>query len=610
MCGLVAAVGQRDVAPILLEGLRRLEYRGYDSAGLAVLDRSGHLTRQRVCGKVHQLIEHISEKEVLGALGIAHTRWATHGKPSEQNAHPHMYQDKVALVHNGIIENYEDLKKTLKAQNQQLVSDSDSEVIVKLIGLELEQGHDLLQAMQNTVVKLKGAFALAVISIDAPHKVVVARRNCPLIIGVGIGEHFIASDSLALLGTTQTFMSLEEGDVAEVFRDRVNIFDADQQPVTREKREISMSLQTMERGHYRHFMQKEIFEQPQAVSACLGSRVGDGQILDNVFGVGASEAFDRTTGIHIVACGTSYHAGLVARYWIENHLGLACSVEIASEYRYKQQVVPKGTLFVCLSQSGETADTLGALKKAQSQGYCGTLTICNVPESSLVRESMYAFLTHAGVEVGVASTKAFTTQLTGLLMLMVCIGRRNGLSQADQHKWVNALRALPGRVKKILEVDKEIQKLAPRFQDKRHALFLGRGDLYPVALEGALKLTEISYIHSQAYPAGELKHGPLALVDNDMLVVALAHKGELLDKLISNLQEVKARNGQLIIFSDVENPFFDDPHVRVIRVPKMDSLLAPILLTIPLQLLAYHVAVLKGTDVDRPRNLAKSVTVE
>lgn len=598
MCGIIAGIAQRDIAPILLEGLKRLEYRGYDSAGLAVINEAGQLERLRVCGKVKQLYDLHEKQPALGKVGIAHTRWATHGKPSELNAHPHMFQDKIALVHNGIIENYLSLKETLLKKGIHFSSETDSEIVVQWIGL---CGKDLLSAVQETVAQLKGAYALAVVSQAEPGKVIAARQGSPLVIGIGINEHFIASDSLALLPVTQDYVVLEEGDVAEITRDQYVIYDKNCHLVERPVRKASLSMQSADRGQYRHFMQKEIFEQPEAVRQAISGRL---PVHDAVFGEKARECFDKTKLVQIVACGTSFHAGLVAKNWIEKIVRLPCQVEEASEFRYRNPVVLPGTLLVVISQSGETADTLAALRGATAKEYCGKLAICNVPESALVRESEFVFLTHAGPEIGVASTKAFTTQLVGLLMLVHCLGKGNNPAI------VQALQNLPQGIEQALELDKTIAHLAQRFDDKAHALFIARGICYPIVKEGALKLKEISYIHAEAYPAGELKHGPLALVDKHMPVIALVPQDHLLEKLCSNLEEVRARQGELIVFTERGTNIQAGPQCHVIEIPAMGEILAPVAFSVLLQLLAYHVAVLKGTDVDQPRNLAKSVTVE
>ncbi len=610
MCGITAGIAQRDISPILLEGLKRLEYRGYDSAGMAVLNESGKLERLRICGKVNQLLQAHDKDPLLGKVGIAHTRWATHGKPSESNAHPHMFQNKIALVHNGIIENYLHLRDQLEKRNVKFFSETDSEVIVQWVGEELEKSNDILAAIQATVKELRGAYALVVVSQSTPDRIIAARHGAPLVIGLGVNENYVASDSLALLPFTQDFVILEDGDVAEIFRDSYHVFDSQGNKVERKVRRIALTVQSTDRGKYRHYMQKEIFEQPEAIRSAISGRLHENDIPDAIFGASAKDVFDKTKAVQIVACGTSFHAGLVAKHWIEQFVGIPCQVDVASEIRYRRVVVNPGTLFVTLSQSGETADTLAAMRGIVSDNYSGKLVICNVPESSLVRESDLVLLTHAGPEIGVASTKAFTTQLIALLMLVQCLGRRNDKNEVMKLQIVQALRALPQLVEQVLQQDEAIAKLAQRFDGREHALFLGRGIHYPIAKEGALKLKEISYIHAEAYPAGELKHGPLALVDKHMPVVALAAHDHLIEKLISNLQEVRARQGELIVFAERGTNLISNKEMTVIEIPQVGELLAPIAFTVLLQLLAYHVAVMKGTDVDQPRNLAKSVTVE
>lgn len=611
MCGIMAGVTQRDMGPLLLEGLKRLEYRGYDSAGLAIINAEETMQSIRICGKVNELLETYQKKPIPGKIGIAHTRWATHGKPSEENAHPHCYEDKIALVHNGIIENYLKLQEKLAQTGVIFRSQTDSEVIVQWIGQAFAKNRNLLLAVQETVKMLEGAYALAVVSPLFPDRIIAVRSGSPLVIGIGIDEHFVASDSLALLPVAQNYVVLEEGDIAEIFRDHYVIYDSEGHPVQRKVRKITFSMQSADRGAYRHYMQKEIFEQPEAVKAVIAGRLNQTDISDLIFGAAASDCFDRTQAVQIVACGTSYHAGLVAKYWLEQIVGIACEVEVASEFRYRQHPVREGTLFVVLSQSGETADTLAALRSLKSKAYCGKLAICNVPESSLVRESELVFLTQAGPEIGVASTKAFTAQLVALLMLVQCLGKRNGWQATKDAQIVKALQALPQTIERVLALDESIQKIARRFDDKQHTLFIGRGIYYPIVKEGALKLKEISYIHAEAYPAGELKHGPLALVDKHMPVIALVPDDALLDKLTSNLQEVRARQGELIVFTQSTTSLSTVPGMTVITLPEnVEALLIPIAFNVLLQLLAYHVAVLKGTDVDQPRNLAKSVTVE
>jgi glucosamine--fructose-6-phosphate aminotransferase (isomerizing) len=608
MCGIVGAVAQREVMPILMEGLRRLEYRGYDSAGVAIRDESGRMQRIRSVGKVASLQQMLDATSVSGNLGIAHTRWATHGMPAERNAHPHMSGEQVAVVHNGIIENHHELRQELSALGFPFSSETDTEVIAHLLASLLAQDGDLLKAVFTTISRLVGAYALAVASPDDPDRIVVARAGSPLVIGVGVGENFIASDVFALLPVTQQFMFLEEGDVAEIRRDQVRVFDAQGNEVVREVQASQLAAATADKGPYRHYMLKEIYEQPSVIAETLEGRIHKGRLLEESFGFEAKQLFDQTKNVHIIACGTSYHAGLVTRYWLED-AGIPCSVEVASEYRYRKVVVPPGTLFVTISQSGETADTLAALRASASAGYLGSLTVCNVPESSLVRESNVALMTRAGPEIGVASTKAFTTQLVALRLMTLALARRHGQSAAEQKVLVNELHALPRQVEVALNMSDDIAQMAESFAEKSHALFLGRGPFYPVALEGALKLKEISYIHAEAYPAGELKHGPLALVDENMPVICALPDDPLLEKVLSNLQEVRARKGELFLFSD-HNVKIDLDLYQNLTLDDICPSTAPIVYTIPLQLLSYHVAILKGTDVDQPRNLAKSVTVE
>ena len=610
MCGIVGAVAERNVVPILMEGLRRLEYRGYDSAGMAIL-ADGNISRIRRVGKVVQLQKALEETPTSGGTGISHTRWATHGAPNEDNAHPHMSGSKISIVHNGIIENYEELREDLKKNGYEFTSDTDTEVVAHRVDLHRKKSDDIVEAVRKTVAELEGAYALVVMSADDPEKLVLARQGCPVVIGLGIDENFVASDVAALLPVTRKFQFLDEGDVAFVERNNVTIWDENGNVVERAVKESELSADAAERGNFRHFMQKEIHEQPEAVARALSERIVNGKVLDAAFGPNANEVLDKTKGVHIIACGTSYHAGLVARYWIEQMCRIPCMVEIASEYRYRSPVVSDGTLFVTISQSGETADTLAALHMAKKLGYVATLTICNVPESSMVRESELAMMTNAGPEIGVASTKAFTTQLTVLALLAIVIARRMGLEEKQERALVTQLADLPGLMQQTLVMDSSIELLAKHFADKHHALFLGRGVQNPVAMEGALKLKEISYIHAEAYAAGELKHGPLALVDEDMPVVAVAPDDELFKKLKSNLQEVRARGGELYVFADPRVQFGERQGIHTMRMPALiQDFQAPILYTIPLQLLAYHVAVLKGTDIDQPRNLAKSVTVE
>jgi glucosamine--fructose-6-phosphate aminotransferase (isomerizing) len=609
MCGIVGVVAERNSVPILMEGLRRLEYRGYDSAGIAVVDH-GRVARLRTVGKVKILQDALDAAPIGGHVGIAHTRWATHGVPTTSNAHPHISRDGVAIVHNGIIENHEVLRADLKGLGYSFTSETDTEVIAHRIHHHLAASANLLEAVRKTVAELQGAYALAVVSESDPECVVVAREGCPVVIGLGIDENFVASDVAALLPVTRRFQFLEEGDVAEIRRTSIKILDAAGARAIRPVRESDLPADAVERGQYRHFMLKEIHEQPRAIAQTLEERIAGGKLLDAAFGPSAQQVFKKVKAVHIAACGTSFHAGLVASYFIEQICRIPARVEIASEYRYRDPVITPDTLFVTISQSGETADTLAALRNAKQAKYLSTLTICNVAESSMVRESGLVLLTRAGPEIGVASTKAFTTQLTALAMLTVALAK-NGSGAAREHELVSQLLQLPGLVEKTLKLDTAIRELAEVFADKHHALFLGRGPLHAIAMEGALKLKEISYIHAEAYAAAELKHGPLALVDEDMPVVAVAPNNELLEKLKSNLQEVRARGGRLFVFADPQAHMHSEEGVTVIEMPvPATPLQAPMIFAIPLQLLAYHVAVLKGTDVDQPRNLAKSLTVE
>ncbi|MDF3242288.1 MULTISPECIES: glutamine--fructose-6-phosphate transaminase (isomerizing) [Pseudomonas] len=610
MCGIVGAVAERNITPILIEGLKRLEYRGYDSAGVAVFTNAGKLERLRRPGKVSELDQALAGEPLVGRLGIAHTRWATHGAPCERNAHPHFSGD-VAVVHNGIIENHEALREQLKNLGYVFTSDTDTEVIAHLLDHKLKDHSDLTAALKATVKELHGAYGLAVICASQPDRVVAARSGSPLVIGLGLGENFLASDQLALRQVTDRFMYLEEGDIADIRRDSVAIWDVNGNSVEREAVQYRDGAEAADKGAFRHFMLKEIHEQPAVVQRTLEGRLGDKQVLVNAFGPQAAELFAKVRNVQIVACGTSYHAGMVARYWLEELAGIPCQVEVASEFRYRKVVVQPDSLFVTISQSGETADTLAALRNAKELGFLASLAICNVSISSLVRESDLTLLTQAGREIGVASTKAFTTQLVGLLLLTLSLGQVRGtLAPGVEATLVEELRRLPTRLGEALAMDSTVEKVAELFADKNHTLFLGRGAQYPVAMEGSLKLKEISYIHAEAYPAGELKHGPLALVDDDMPVVTVAPNNELLEKLKSNLQEVRARGGQLIVFADEKAGMVNGEGTHVINMPHIHDTLSPILYTIPLQLLSYYVAVLKGTDVDQPRNLAKSVTVE
>jgi glucosamine--fructose-6-phosphate aminotransferase (isomerizing) len=612
MCGIVGAIAQRPVVEILLEGLRRLEYRGYDSAGVAVVRDAGDLVRSRAVGKVAALTERLQQEPIDGKLGIAHTRWATHGVPAERNAHPHFSGEWVGIVHNGIIENHVQLRERLKNDGYRFTSDTDTEVVAHLIDVYRRQGLNMLDAVMATRTELQGAYALAVISPDAPDTLIVARQGSPLVLGLGIGENFIGSDIQAMLPVTSRFIYLENGDVAKLNRHSIEIYDAVGERVTRPVKESSAAMHSAELGEYRHFMLKEIFEQPQAIAATLEGRLSADQVLPQLIGgKDALEKLAQVEEIQIIACGTSYHAGLVGRYWIEANTDIPCHVEVASEYRYRRQPPRKNMLFVTISQSGETADTLAALEKIkENQGCLAALTICNVPESSLTRESDMSLMTVAGPEIGVASTKAFTTQLVALQQLMALLMQAKGADAAKVQAIVEDLRKLPALIEQVLELNPQIERLAERFIEKHHALFLGRGELYPIAMEGALKLKEISYIHAEAYPAGELKHGPLALVDAEMPIVTVAPNTALLEKLKSNLEEVRSRGGELYVFADRDAHIQPASNLHVLEMSHVPELLAPIVYTIPLQLLSYHVAVLKGTDVDKPRNLAKSVTVE
>ncbi|RDF01886.1 glutamine--fructose-6-phosphate transaminase (isomerizing) [Haemophilus parahaemolyticus] len=606
MCGIVGAVAQRDVAAILVDGLHRLEYRGYDSAGVAVLGADKQMNILRRVGKVKALDDALEAKPLLGGTGIAHTRWATHGEPSEANAHPHR-SGKIAVVHNGIIENYEELRAELQARGYVFQSQTDTEVIAHLVEWEFRTSNSLLEAVQKTVKQLRGAYGTVVLNEEEPEHLIVARSGSPLVIGYGIDENFLASDPLALLSVTRRFAYLEEGDVAEITRTSVDIYDRDGNKVEREIHEGNFEQDAADKGQYHHYMQKEIFEQPVAIMNTLDGRIKEGKVNLEAIAPNAAEILSKVEHIQIVACGTSYNAGMVARYWLESIAGVACDVEIASEFRYRKFVTRPNSLLVTISQSGETADTLAALRLAKESGFMAAMTICNVATSSLVRESNFAFMTRAGVEVGVASTKAFTTQLTCLLLLTAALGRLKGNVSAEQEAdIVHALQRLPALIEAALTHEKEIEKLSEDFADKQHSLFLGRGEFYPIAMESALKLKEISYIHAEAYAAGELKHGPLALIDNEMPVIVVAPENDLLEKVKSNIEEVKARGGQLFIFADHDAGL----GYKTLVFPKVDEVTAPIFYTVPLQLLSYHVALIKGTDVDQPRNLAKSVTVE
>ncbi len=612
MCGIVGAIAERNITAVLVEGLKRLEYRGYDSAGVALVDDLGALQRRRRVGKVSELESALSSEPLPGRLGIAHTRWATHGVPTEHNAHPHFSGDQLAVVHNGIIENHGPLRERLQGLGYTFSSDTDTEVIVHLLDHTLKSQSDLADALKAVVKQLQGAYGLAVISAARPDRLLAARSGSPLVVGLGLGENFLASDQLALRQVTDRFMYLEEGDIAEIQRDSVQIWDTNGTVVQREVVQYHEGADAADKGAFRHFMLKEIHEQPTVVQRTLEGRLGSDHVLVQAFGPQAAELFAKVRNVQIVACGTSYHAGMVARYWLEGLAGIPCQVEVASEFRYRRVAVQPDTLFVSISQSGETADTLAALRNAKADGgYLASLAICNVGISSLVRESDLTLLTHAGPEIGVASTKAFTTQLVGLMLLTLAVGQVKGSLQAGvAAELVEELRRLPARLDEALAMDKIVEKVSELFAEKHHTLFLGRGAQYPVAMEGALKLKEISYIHAEAYPAGELKHGPLALVDADMPVVTVAPNNELLDKLKSNLQVVRARGGELLVFADEQAGMSNGEGTHVVNMPHIHDALAPILYTLPLQLLSYHVAVLRGTDVDQPRNLAKSVTVE
>ncbi|OOF65598.1 glutamine--fructose-6-phosphate transaminase (isomerizing) [Rodentibacter sp. Ppn85] len=610
MCGIVGAVAQRDVAEILINGLHRLEYRGYDSAGVAVVNEQHELQRVRCLGKVKALDEAVATKPLIGGTGIAHTRWATHGEPSEANAHPHI-SGNFAVVHNGIIENHEELRELLKSRGYVFLSQTDTEVIAHLVEWEMRSTDSLLEAVQKVVKQLTGAYGMVVLDRNHPEHLVAARSGSPLVIGLGIGENFLASDQLALLSVTRRFIFLEEGDIAEITRRTVDIYDVRGNKIEREVHESNLENDAAEKGKFRHFMQKEIFEQPTALINTMEGRINHNNVIVESIGNGAKDILEKVQHIQIVACGTSYNAGMVARYWFEALAGVSCDVEIASEFRYRKFVTRPNSLLLTLSQSGETADTLAALRLEKEKGYMAAMTICNVAGSSLVRESDLAFMTRAGVEIGVASTKAFTTQLAAMLMLVTAIGKLNGnISDEKEKEIVKALHSLPADIEKSLAFDKDIELLAEDFAEKHHSLFLGRGEYYPIAMEASLKLKEISYIHAEAYAAGELKHGPLALIDADMPVIVVAPTNDLLEKVKSNVEEVRARGGQLYVFADKDAGFTETAGMKIITMPKVNEIIAPIFYTIPMQLLAYHVALIKGTDVDQPRNLAKAVTVE
>lgn len=609
MCGIVAGVSQRNVIKILIEGLRRLEYRGYDSSGVAIIDSKQNLLLARAVGKVQALSTLVDSSPMPGKTGIAHTRWATHGEPVERNAHPHC-SGPISVVHNGIIENYKILKSELQEQGYEFVSDTDSEVIAHLYHSIQKETIDLFDALKLTIAKLKGAYGLCIMSTEEPGVILGARSGSPLVVGLGIEENFLASDQLALRKVTDNFIYLEEGDIARITENSVEIFDSAYNTVEREQITITENADPADKGEARHYMQKEIHEQPQSIANTLEGRLSESGVISEIFGCNSEQEFSEIESVQIVACGTSYHAGLIAKHYIEDWADIPCLVDIASEYRYRKVIKPRNALFVSISQSGETADTLAALRKAQELGYRSTLTVCNVNNSSLARESDFALMTKAGVEIGVASTKAFTTQIVALQILALMIGKSKGLSAEREAVLVSELKTLPGLCEEVLALDQAIEKISEDFVEKNHALFLGRGVQHPVALEGALKLKEISYIHAEAYPAGELKHGPLALVDSDMPVITLAPNNELLEKLKSNLEEVQARGGKLYVFADGQAGFEADENTVVFNLPRVPSSLEAVIYTLPLQMLSYHVAVMRGTDVDQPRNLAKSVTVE
>ena len=611
MCGIVGAIAERNIVPVLVEGLKRLEYRGYDSAGIAVVGKDNTLGLRRTVGKVADLVDKLEQQPLNGSLGVAHTRWATHGGVTEANAHPHLSGDRVAVIHNGIIENFAEIKAELIDKGYEFNSETDTEVAAHLIFDHLQQGADLVEAVRQAVQRFAGAYALLVFDAADPERIVVSRIASPLVIGLGIGENFVASGVPALLPVTQRFIYLEQGDLADITRDQVRVFDRHGQPVERQVHETNIAADAVEKGPYRHFMLKEIFDQPAALADTLYGRVTEKRVLRESLGPKSGELLDAIDNMHIVACGTSYHAGLIGKYWIESLAAIPCQVEIASEYRYRSVVVPPKTLFVTLSQSGETADTLEALRMAKQAAYAGSLTICNSPHSSMVRESDLVMMTQAGPEIGVASTKAFTTQLLSILIVTLMMAKHRGLIDDEKEReFVATLTHAAAASDLTLKMSDQLAELAKEFANKQHTLFLGRGPMWPIAMEGALKLKEISYIHAEAYAAGELKHGPLALIDNEMPVVVVAPNNELLDKLKSNMQVVRARGGRLYVFADAKTGIRSEEGMTVITMPHADRLIAPIVYTIPLQLLAYHVAVLRGTDVDQPRNLAKSVTVE
>jgi glucosamine--fructose-6-phosphate aminotransferase (isomerizing) len=610
MCGIVGGIAERDIVPVLIKGLQRLEYRGYDSAGMAILNVKHEIQRLRTVGKVSALAERLASSPIQGTIGIAHTRWATHGVPNEINAHPHIAADRIVLVHNGIVENYQTLKTSLLSSGFKMVSETDSEVVAYAIAAKIKQGKAILPAVQETVRELTGAYALCVMDALDPTRLIGVRSGPPLVIGIGVDGHFLASDTLALQGVAQKFIYLEEGDLAEITGKSYRIFDKAGNLVERKIYENAFQEDAVDKGHYPHYMLKEIYEQPRAIRDTLQGKSSQNQVLEHTFGARATEIFDKVSRVQIIACGTSYNAGMIGRMWLEAIAKVPCQAEIASEFRYRQRVAEPGTLLVCISQSGETADTLAALRSIEREKYCGTLAICNVPNSSLVRETDLVFLTNAGPEIGVCSTKAFTTQLIALFLFSMAVGRRFGLAKEEEQRYLEQLNTLPDMIANSLSFAWKIEALAKRFAHKAHTLFLGRGLQFPIALEGALKLKEISYIHAEAYPAGELKHGPLALVDKEMLIVVTAPNDALIDKLKSNIQEVRSRGGELFVFTPIASGIAATEGIEVIAMPEVLEVFSPILYTVPLQLLAYYVAVLKGTDVDQPRNLAKSVTVE
>ncbi len=612
MCGIIAAYAQRNVTPILLEGLHRMEYRGYDSAGMAVLDKDYTIQRTRALGKVAALGEKLEKSPLDSGIGIAHTRWATHGEPSEANAHPHNSSEQFSVVHNGIIENHEPLRAELKNNGYEFTSQTDTEVIVHLLHREVEKAGDYLKGVQNTVALLDGAYAVAILNTQMPDRMIAVRKGSPLLVGLGVGEFFLASDTAALIPVTQEFIYLEDGDLVDICESKLTILDESGAEVKRPVKTSTLSLGSVDKGPYKHFMLKEIYEQPNAVRATLQDRITDNSLLLNGFGDLDPSLLKRVDAIHIVACGTSYHAGLTSKYWFEEYTQTPCSVEIASEYRYRTVAVPKNTLYITLSQSGETADSLAALEEVKKSGlYMGTLAICNVPESTLTREADATLLTKAGPEIGVASTKAFTTQLVALQLVALTMAKaKETQTEAQRAEIIRALYESPITMERLLGLDRTIEHLAEHFVEKDHAIFLGRGPMFPIALEGALKLKEISYIHAEVYPAGELKHGPLALVDNEVPVIAIAPNDNLLEKLKSNLEEVRTRGGQLYVMTEEDTDIEPVDGLELVKIPGCPEAVAPLLLTVPLQLLSYHVAVMRGTDVDQPRNLAKSVTVE